>query len=159
MHQRSHTFPTWEVRMFRTAVGVSIALLCLAGSAPAQSSRTYTEGYVTSVSYVRTKPGKFDEYLKYIEGPYRSYMESLKNNGTIIAYQVFASDPRTAEDWDVVLTTVYKNMAALDGLDERTDSVVTRVFGSEAQQMNQTIDRGALREVLGTRLLRELLPK
>src|ERR1700739_1249212 len=36
----------------------------------ADDERAYTEGAVISVSYVKTEPGMFDEYLKYLAGPY-----------------------------------------------------------------------------------------
>ena len=42
---------------------VALAALMLAATATAQEVKPYKEGPVTSLSYIRTKPGKFDEYM------------------------------------------------------------------------------------------------
>lgn len=135
---------------------LSAAVLSLAGPAVAQRSRPYTEGPVRFVSYIRTKPGKFDEYMKYLQGPYKTLSEALKKDGVIVGYAIYASVPRNPEDWDIVLIVDYKNMAALDGLDDRTDPIAERLLGSLEQRNQQYADRGTLRDVLGSRLLREL---
>ncbi len=135
---------------------LSAAVLSLAGPAVAQRSRPYTEGLVRVATYVRTKPGKFDEYMKYLQGPYKSLNEALKKEGIVVGYAVYSSLPRNPEDWNIVLIVDYQNMAALDGLQDRTDPIAERLLGSQEQQNQQAIERGAMREILGSRLLREL---
>jgi L-rhamnose mutarotase len=137
-------------------VFLSAAILSLTVPAVAQRSRPYTEGVVRFVSYIRTKPGKFDEYMKYLQGPYKTLNEALKKEGIIVGYAVYVSAPRNPEDWNIVLTVDYRNMAALDGLQDRTDPISERLLGSQEQQSQQTIERGAMRDILGSRLLREL---
>ena len=141
--------------MFRPVL-VSAAVLSLASPAVAQSSRPYTEGPVRFVSYIRTKPGKFDEYMKYLQGPYKTLYEALKKEGIILGYAVYTSVARNPEDWDIVLTVDYKNFAALDGLQDRTDPISERLLGTLEQQNQRYAERGTLRDVLGNRLLREL---
>ncbi len=135
---------------------LSAAVLSLASPAVAQRSRPYTEGAVRFVSYVRTKPGKFDDYMKYLQGPYKTLMEALKKEGSVVGYAVYSSPPRNLEDWNLVLTVDYRNMAALDGLQDRTDPIAERLLGSLEQRNQQAVDREGLREILGSRLLREL---
>jgi hypothetical protein len=108
------------------------------------------------VVYVRTKPGKFIEFMKYLQGPYKTQMEALKKDGIIISYAIYTSPPRDPEDWNLVLTTIYRNMAALDGLMDRTDPIATRLIGPQETRDQQAIDREALRTIIGSRLIREL---
>lgn len=122
----------------------------------AQEPRPYTEGAVTNVAYIRVLPGKFDDYMKYLQGPYKTFMESLKQKGIVVSYGVFNSPGRTPDDWNMVLTTVYPNMAAFDGLEDRTDPIAAKAFGPEEKQNKEAIGRGELRELIGSRLLREL---
>lgn len=139
---------------------ITIAVLPLAAvPVAAQQSRPYTEGAVTFVSYIRTKPGKFEEYMRYLAGPYKQLMEAQKQAGIVTEYTVLTGPARDQNDWNVVLTTTYRNMAALDGLDARTDPIADKVMGNQEQRDKAAIDREAMRDVLGGRLLRVLVLK
>ena len=67
-----------------------------------------------NVSSIRTEPGKFEDYLAWLAGPYKQLMEAQKAAGLIVDYAVYATTPRSPNDPDLYLVTVYKNMAALD---------------------------------------------
>jgi hypothetical protein len=122
----------------------------------ADEERAYTEGAVVSVGYVRTKPGMFDEYLRYLDGPYKQFMEEQKKAGNIIDYGVYQAYPRNPHEPDLILTTVYKNWAAMDGLRDRLDPIVKKVFGSLDSASKGSADREKVRENLGGQFLREL---
>ena len=66
-----------------------LGLLCGTVAAWADEERAYTDGAVLSVGYIRTKYGMFDEYMKYLAGPYKRLMEEQKEQGTIIEYTLF----------------------------------------------------------------------
>ena len=132
-------------------------LMLAAAPLVAQSSRPYTEGPVTQVTYVRIKTGHFDEYMAYLAGAYKQQMEAEKKAGIITGWTVFSSPGRDDEDWDLALATTYKNMAALDNLADRTDPIQQQVFGTMEKSNQASVQRGAMRELVGTRLLRELI--
>jgi L-rhamnose mutarotase len=132
-----------------------ISFLVLTGSSLA-ADRPYTEGSVVNVSAVRTEPGMFEEYMKYLAGPYKQLMEEQKKAGVIVDYAIYAADPRSPHDPDVYLVTVYKNMAALDDLNAKTDGITEKVFGTLDQQSAATVQRGKLRTLLGNEYIREL---
>jgi hypothetical protein len=50
---------------------------------PVSSGRAYTEGTVTEVSYVRTKPGMFDKYMEYLQTTYKKSQDAAKAAGII----------------------------------------------------------------------------
>lgn len=134
------------------------AFVALGGMATA-ADRPYTEGVVVSVSSIRTEPGMFDEYLKYLAGPYKQLMDEQKKAGIILDWSVYAATPRSPGDPDLYLTTTYKNMAALDGLDAKSDPITEKVFGNMQQQTTATVARGKLRTILGDELIREMVIK
>lgn len=137
------------------AVAGLLASLSL-GSAVVAADRAYSEGPVVDVASVRTEPGMFDEYLKYLAGPYKQQMEELKKAGIIVDYSVYSANPRGPHDPDLYLITVYKNFAALDGLDARSDAITEKIFGDMAAQTDATVKRGKLRTLLGNEYIREL---
>jgi len=114
----------------------SVLILCAAIMAistsvtRAQEDHAYTQGSVTIVSFVRTEPGMFDEYLRYLSNTYKKLMEESKKQGIVSDYAIYQATPRGPQDADVILTVTYKNMAALDNLQARTDPLLKEIFGS-----------------------------
>ena len=146
---------------------LSLACLLIAGAsgvmetAGAQAStRSYREGSVISVSYIRTKPGMFDKYMQYLSGPYKTNLEAQKAAGIVLDYGIYTSEARNPADHDVMLTIVYKNWGALDNLADRSDAIVNKALQSTPDQRSQQfIDRGAMRESLGSRTYQQLALK
>ncbi|MGB8338624.1 MAG: hypothetical protein WCD07_00695 [Burkholderiales bacterium] len=138
-------------------------LLCIAtwvvtAVANAQDVKPYKEGPVTAVSYIKIKPGKFEDYMKFLDTSYKSLMEANKKAGLILGYNVYSTQAKSPREPDLILTTTYANMAALDRTDEG-DAVAAKVLGSTDVQNKAYIDRESLREVLGGELIRELILK
>lgn len=143
----------------RTLIAGSILLAALASEATAQD-RPFSQGPVVSVSYIRIKPGMFDKYMEYLATGWKRGMEAQKKEGIILDYAVYRSTPRDEADWDMALAVTYRNMAALDNLRDRTEPVTSRALGLSPDQMTQAnIERGAMRDQVGGRLLRQLLLK
>lgn len=136
----------------------ALVLLCFAGAVAAQDAKPYREGPVTNVSFIKTKPGQFNNYLKFLDGPYKAEMDAMKKAGLVTGYAVYASTPRSPTDPDVILTVSYPNMAALDKTDE-ADAISAKVLGSMDQQDKAFADRSTMRDVLGSELDRELILK
>ena len=124
----------------------------------AQDSPSYKDGPVVAVSYINTKPGKFDDYMAWLDGQYKGLMNAQKQAGLILDFHVFSSQPRTPNDPDIILTVTYPNFAALDKSNE-ADAVSAKVIGAAAVQSKQYADRGTMREVLGGQLIREMVLK
>ena len=138
---------------------IAASLIACASNVVAQEDHAYTEGQVTAISYIKVKPGMFDAYMRYLQGPYKQLMEEQKKAGLIVGYGVFAATARSPRDADLYLTVVYKNWAALDGLTARTDALVKKIFGSLEKSDAASIDRGKMREELGSEVVQELVLK
>ncbi len=137
---------------------VSLLMLAVLGTAFAQEARPYKEGPVTRVNFIKIKPGQFNNYMKYLDGPYKSNMDAMKKAGLITGYAVFQSEARSPQEADVILTITYANMAALDRVDE-ADAVSTKVLGARDARDKSAMDRESMRELIGGQLMRELVLK
>jgi len=112
------------------------------------------------MSYIRTKPGSFDKYMEYLDGNYKRLLEAQKKAGLVTDYAVYSSMPATETDWDVLLMTTYKNMAALDNLNDREEAIAASTLNQNREQASQAFGaRGAMRDPVGGRLLRQLILK
>jgi len=135
-----------------------VAFGALANAAVA-ADRPYTEGTVSVVNSIRTEPGMFATYMKYLSTTYKQLMEENKKAGIIVDYAVYQATPRGPNDPDLYLIVTYKNMAALDGLSDKTDAIQEKIIGSQDVRDQQMIARGKMRTQLGSQMLRQLILK
>jgi hypothetical protein len=137
---------------------IGVTLYFAMAAASGADAKSYTEGAVTELSFVKVKPGKFDDYMNYLSTTYKTVMEANKKAGLITGYAVYSAQPRSPQEPDLILSVVYPNMAALDRIDEG-EAVAAKVMGTPEAQSKAAIDREAMRELLGSELVRELVLK
>lgn len=119
----------------------------------------YTEGTVMDMTFVRVKPGGDEAYMKFLATQWKSLNEAGKKEGLVISYHVIQSAAANKDDWDVLLVTEYKNMATFDGLEAKMRPLMEKMAGSITKAEEQAGKRGEIREILGSKLGRELLLK
>jgi hypothetical protein len=144
----------FKTRALGALAGLFLSLLAV-GTALA-IDRPYTEGSVLEVSSIKTQDGMFDAYMTWLDGPYKQFMEAEMAAGLILGYNVYVATPRAPDDPDLYLVIVYKNMAALDDLNAKSDGMAEKIFGNQQKASADTVSRGKLRTVLGSELIREL---
>ena len=110
-----------------------------------QSTAPYTEGGVWQIIMVKTKPGTSDD--------------EAKRQGIITDYKILAGDAATQQDYDILLMIEYPNMAAMDGLRDKTDPIATKMVGTDDQQRQMAVKRLEIRDIMGDKLMREITLK
>jgi hypothetical protein len=119
----------------------------------------YTEGTVWAVSMVKVKPGFEEEYLKSLGATWKKTFDEAKKQKLVLSYKVLASDPANRDDWGLLLMVEYKNMAALDGVDEKLRAISLPILGGSEGQKQLMTKRLEVREIVGVKLARELILK
>jgi hypothetical protein len=137
---------------------IGMLLSGLTMTAHAQEAKPYKEGMVTDVSYIKIKTGRFDDYMRFLSTSYKANMEAQKKAGLIVGYNIYSVQAKSPREPDIILTTTYTNMAALDRTDD-FDAVSVKAIGPTAAQNKAAMDRDAMREVLGSERMRELVLK
>ena len=125
-------------------------------SIAADDGYAYTEGSVLDVTSVRTKPGMFNAYLQFLSTTYKPMMEEQKKAGVILSYAVYGASPKSPNEPDLFLVVEYKNMAALDDLNAKTDPISKKYWATMAASDKAAADRESIRQILGDELIREL---
>lgn len=139
---------------------LAAAVLIIAMQAAfAADEKVYTDGPVVNVSYIKTKPGQFEAYLKYLATTYKQLMEEQKKAGYVLGWSVYRAQPRAANDPDLILTVTFKNWAALDGLADRVNDAQKKIWSTAAGISKAQVDREALREAIGTQTVQQLIIK
>ena len=137
-----------------TAFSCIAASLCLG-----QSDAPYTEGPVWTISMIKTKPGMADDYLKNLAQIYKAVNDEAKKQGIIMDYKILLGNDSTPQDFDILLMQEFKNMAAFDGLREKTDPIARKLIGTEDVQRQGAVKRMEIREIMGNKLMREITLK
>ena len=124
-----------------------------------QTSVPYTEGAVWQITMVKTKPGMGDDYLKTLAKTFKAVNDEAKRQGIITDYKILSGDAATTQDFDLLLMVEYPNMAAMDGLREKTGPIVDKILGTEDQQRQVAVKRVEIRDIMGDKLMREITLK
>jgi hypothetical protein len=147
---------------------VAVVSLGIAGFSSAQtspgkktggSSAPYTEGPVWTLTMIKTKTGLSDEYLKQITGTVKPVYDEEKKEKIILDYKILEGDAMGPQDFNLLILVEYPNMAALDGLRDKMDPIVEKVMGPEDQRRDTAVKRLDIREILGTKTMREITLK
>lgn len=142
----------------RMLVGLLVAsLLVVCISVLAQVSRPWRDGSVWDLAFIRMKPGMDTAYLNYVATEWKKEQEALKAEGIILSYKVLVTEGHTPGDWNMILMTQFKDLATLEANQAKADAISQRVIGNDEKQMQGYRDRAEIREVMGTRLAREII--
>lgn len=146
------------MKMTRTAaLAGALSLGIGLGAVQAQTAdRVWDTGSVWQVSRIETKPGMFNQYMAYLNGPWRQIQEARRKSGQVLSYKILSLvDVRDGEP-DLMLMVELKNMAVLDESPAEADRVNAAVFGSGQAATQSQISREAMRTQRGQLLMREL---
>ena len=133
--------------------------LTMASVCSAQSDAPYTEGSVWNVTMVKAKPGMGDEYLNGLAKTFKGTLEEAKKQNLILDYKILLGNAATPQDFDILLMVESKNMAALDNGREKFDPIARKIVGPTDQQQAMAVKRLDIREIMGSKLMREITLK
>lgn len=99
---------------------------------------------------IKTKTGLTDEYIKQITGTVKPVYDEEKKQKVILDYKILNGEASGPHDFNILILVEYPNWAAFDTL---------KVMGSQDQQRELAVKRLDIREILGTKTMREITLK
>ena len=144
--------------MKRTLVSSLIVLiLTVSVVVVAQVNRPFRNGSVWAISLIKMNPGMETAYLNYIAGDWKREQEALKKDGQILSYKVITTEAHGSNDWNIMLMSEYKDLATMEANEAKADNLAQTVIGDDEKQRQGYRDRLQIREVLETRVAREIV--
>lgn len=143
---------------------LTLAFALMAGSAVV-AQENWTEGPVWGCASYRTKPGQFNNYMKWLRSNYLVTNTQAKEQGLIVDSKVLIRSPSSPADWDVLICTLHENYGKAmdyDAEDEAAwDAIQAAHWGTDVdEEMREMASkRFEMREFLGYRLQREVTLK
>jgi hypothetical protein len=145
----------------RHALWAPLLLAMLLSALPCQAQNpNYDVGQVWRVTYYHVKPGQGEAFWKDLREHLKPVWESLKKEGMISDYKVWTNVTLDSPgDWDVAVGLMMANYAAIDQLDAKAATIAAKHYGSREAFIEAGKKRNELREVVSSRLAREVMPK
>jgi hypothetical protein len=144
----------------KTRISLLIVVLVIALSVNSfAQERNYTSGSAWTVSFVQVKNGMGRDYLNSLKTTWKAVQDEGIKQGLILSYKIFDGTSSNPDDWQIMLMVEYKNMAAMEGNEDKWDAISKKVVGSEEDQKKLRDIRMNMRTMYGTKLMREVVYK
>lgn len=121
--------------------------------------RTYKDGSAWMVSFVQVKNGMGMDYINSLKTTWKAVQDEGIKQGLILSYKIFEGNASNPDDWQIMLMIEYKNMAAMEGNEDKWDAISKKVVGSEEDQKKLREMRVNMRTMYGSKLMREVVYK
>jgi hypothetical protein len=119
--------------------------------------RTYKTGSTWTVSFVQIKNGMSRDYLNSLKTTWKAVQDEAIKQGLILSYKVFDGNASNPDDWQIMLMVEFKNLASMEGNEEKWDAIQKKVVGSEEDQKKLREMRLNMRTMYGTKTMREIV--
>ena len=138
---------------------IGAALLLLAISAYGQVHKYYTTGSVWSVAMIRIHSGMDQAYLQYLDNQLKKESEISIKNGYMKSYKILRAQDDDA-GWNMLIMREYESYSSLEKNEEKADEALRKATGVDDEKgMQGYMDRSKIRDVMGTKYMRELVLK
>ena len=121
--------------------------------------RTYKAGSAWAVSFVQVKNGMSLDYINSLKTTWKAVQDEGIKQGLILSYKIFEGNASNPDDWQIMLMVEYKNLASMDGNEDKWDAIQKKVVGNEEDQKKLREMRVNMRTMYGTKLMREVVYK
>jgi len=134
-------------------------LLLLAVSVHGQVHKYFTPGTVWGVTTIRIHPGMDQAYLEYLDTELKKESDISIKNGFMKSYKILRSQDDDS-GWNMLILREYDSFASLEKNAEKADAVLRQATGIDDQKgMQGYTDRSKIRDVMGTKFMREVILK
>ena len=136
-------------------------------STTVQAQEHWTEGPVWVINYYRTKPGKFDDYMKFLRRNFAKISAEQKRAGVILDAKVLLQPTiNSANDWDVAVAYLYPSFGkALDFGQadfDKIEEIAAKHYAQTDREKRAAANDAArlpIRDYVATRIVREVTLK
>ena len=139
----------------RLFIGYSIAACILAGCASTQGQSsgavqgaTHAAGTIAQIYYWRAKPGKFEEYTRYVRDVAEPIDEEAHRRGAFISMTTYMTQD-TASTWTHMRVFILRDSAQLNGLSAALDSAGRRLEPDSVKRAQRGQYSATLRDRVG----------
>lgn len=146
--------------MKRLIFSVLFVTLVAVGGTPVlgQVFKYFSPGSTWTVTMVKVAAGMDQAYMEYLSTQFKKAEDAQVKAGVQKSYKVLRT-VENAGDWNLLILREYNSLAAYEAEEERRDTVRRQSEGSDQDAMKGYEDRSRIRELVGTKIAREVILK
>ena len=134
-----------------------LVLLLLAVSVYGQVHKYFAPGMVWGVTTIKIHPGMDQAYLEYLDTQLKKESDISIKNGFMKSYKILRGQDDDS-GWNMLILREYDSFASLEKNEEKADEVLRQATGIDDQKgMQGYTDRSKIRDVMGTKFMREVI--
>jgi hypothetical protein len=138
---------------------VALFLLLITGQT-AVAQQPYNDGPIWRLSFMRSKPGQQENYLKNFRDRTLPAMVEEKKKGIILDYKILINTKKAdPQDWDIIIAYQFRDQAAYDAFVPINDEIETRVVGGPEGRKLTAVQREPMKETLKSVFVKEIALK
>jgi hypothetical protein len=138
---------------------ILVAVVLLLGTRVFSQERTYKDGSVWNVSFIKTNSGMGNDYITNLKTTWKAVNDEALNQGLILSYKILDGNFANPQDWNIMLMVEFKDLASMEGKDDKWDAIYKKVIGDEAAEKQLRDSRVSQRTIYGEKLMREVIYK
>jgi hypothetical protein len=126
------------------------------GEVKSAAPLSYVEGSIWVLTFVKTKAGMSDDYFNSISASLKPVYEEEKRKKMILNYKILSADPADNPDFNVIIMVEYPSTTAVEGSRDRIEPILDKIIGPNSSRRELATKRQDVREILGTKMMREI---
>jgi hypothetical protein len=144
----------------KTTLKIMVLVIALiAGTTAYSQDRVYKDGSVWDLSFIKTTTGMGDAYLTNLKTTWKAVHDEALKQGLILSYKILDGSSANPQDFDILLLVEYKNLASMEGNDDKWDAIYKKSIGDETTMQKLRDSRVSMRTIYGEKLMREVIYK
>ena len=99
------------------------------------------------------------DYLNNLKTTWKAVHDEALKQGLILSYKILDGEAANPQDFDILLLVEYKNLASMEGQEDKWDALYKKTIGDEATMKQLRENRVSMRTIYGGKLMREIVYK
>ena len=121
--------------------------------------KSFKDGSVWQVGFIKVSANMNVEYLNNLKNNWKATHDEAVKQGLILSYKILQGTAANPDDWDIMLMTEFKNLAAMEGSEDKWEAISKKVIGGEEAMKKLNESRVSMRTIYGGKLLKEVIYK
>ena len=140
-------------------IALALVVLCLMSAALPllAQSKPYHEGSVWQMQCIHVKAGMEDRYARYLAGDWKKEQDAMKKAGYVLSYKAISTEAHNPTDCNMILMTEYKDLTTMEANADKAEQLGEQLFGGTQKIEAGYVDRSSYRDIIGSRLAREIV--
>ena len=145
-----------KTKITLSIIAIIISFNCAVSFA---QTKTFKDGTVWDISLVKAHANMSVDYLNSLKTTWKATQDEAIKQGLVVSYKILSGKSSSPEDWDIMLMVEYKNLAAMEGNDEKWEAIRKSIIGSDDALKTLNAARMNIRDIHGSKTMREVIYK